>query len=100
MTRRLTQLFAGLLLYGISLAAFAFALVGFGSILIERSLDKVMGSSVKVEYLPAGLTAIVRLPLDQIGLTYLAVIPWTLKFLWAPAVERYRLPPGVGVATR
>ncbi|MBP1861243.1 sensor histidine kinase [Rhizobium herbae] len=36
---------------------------GFGSILIERSLDKVMGSSVKVEYLRAGLTAIVRLPL-------------------------------------
>jgi PAS domain S-box-containing protein len=36
---------------------------GFGTILIERSLDKVMGSSVKVEYLPAGLTAIVRLPL-------------------------------------
>lgn len=36
---------------------------GFGSILIERSLDKVMGSSVKTEYLPAGLTAIVRLPL-------------------------------------
>lgn len=33
------------------------------------------------------------LPLDEIGLTYLAVIPWTLKFLWAPAVERYRLPP-------
>lgn len=36
---------------------------GFGSILIERSLDKVMGSSVKVEYMPAGVTAIVRLPL-------------------------------------
>jgi two-component sensor histidine kinase len=36
---------------------------GFGSILIERSLDKVMGSSAKVEYLPAGLTAIIRLPL-------------------------------------
>lgn len=36
---------------------------GFGSILIERSLDKVMGSSVKVEYLPAGLTAIIHLPL-------------------------------------
>ncbi|MEK1925652.1 MAG: sensor histidine kinase, partial [Rhizobium giardinii] len=36
---------------------------GFGSILIERSLDKVMGSSVKIEFLPAGLTAIVRLPL-------------------------------------
>ncbi len=32
------------------------------------------------------------LPLDQIGLTYLAVLPWALKFAWAPAVERYRLP--------
>ncbi len=32
------------------------------------------------------------LPLDQIGLTYLAVLPWALKFLWAPAIERYRLP--------
>lgn len=36
---------------------------GFGSILIERSLDKVLGSSVKVEYLPAGVTALIRLPL-------------------------------------
>ncbi|WP_275784276.1 sensor histidine kinase [Pararhizobium gei] len=36
---------------------------GFGTILIERSLDKVMGSSVKVEYLSAGLTALIRLPL-------------------------------------
>ncbi|QRM31651.1 MFS transporter [Microvirga sp. VF16] len=33
------------------------------------------------------------LPLAQIGLTYLAVLPWVLKFLWAPAIERYRLPP-------
>jgi MFS transporter (putative signal transducer) len=32
------------------------------------------------------------LPLDQIGLTYVAVLPWVLKFLWAPAIERYRLP--------
>jgi MFS transporter (putative signal transducer) len=32
------------------------------------------------------------LPLDQIGLTYLAVLPWVMKFLWAPAIERYRLP--------
>ena len=36
---------------------------GFGSILIERSLDKVLGSSVHVEYLPQGVTAVVRLPL-------------------------------------
>lgn len=32
------------------------------------------------------------LPLDQIGLIYLATLPWALKFIWAPAVERYRLP--------
>ena len=38
---------------------------GFGTILIERSLDKVLGSSVHVEYLPTGLTAVIRLPLDQ-----------------------------------
>jgi MFS transporter (putative signal transducer) len=31
-------------------------------------------------------------PLDSIGLTYLAVLPWVLKFLWAPALERYRIP--------
>ncbi len=36
---------------------------GFGSILIERSLDKVLGSSVSVTYLPSGLTALIRLPL-------------------------------------
>ncbi|MDX3927101.1 MAG: HWE histidine kinase domain-containing protein [Shinella sp.] len=36
---------------------------GFGSILIERSLDKIIGSSVHVEYLPKGLTALIRLPL-------------------------------------
>ena len=33
------------------------------------------------------------LPLDHIGLVYLTVLPWVLKFLWAPALERYRLPP-------
>jgi MFS transporter (putative signal transducer) len=32
------------------------------------------------------------LPLDQIGLIFLASLPWAVKFLWAPAVERYRLP--------
>lgn len=36
---------------------------GFGSILIERSLDKVLGSAVSVTYLPSGLTALIRLPL-------------------------------------
>ncbi|MBC8950839.1 MFS transporter [Xenorhabdus sp. TS4] len=27
---------------------------------------------------------------DKIGLLYLLMLPWALKFLWAPAVERYR----------
>src|SRR5690606_12538735 len=30
--------------------------------------------------------------LDRIGLVSLIALPWVLKFLWAPAVERYRLP--------
>lgn len=42
-----------------------------------------------------GLPAVLRkegLPLDRIGLLYLTVLPWALKFLWAPRVERFRLP--------
>lgn len=42
-----------------------------------------------------GLPAVLRsqgLPLDQIGLLYLTVIPWAFKFLWSPYVERFRLP--------
>lgn len=42
-----------------------------------------------------GLPAVLRtqgLPLDQIGLVYLTVLPWALKFLWSPQVERFRLP--------
>ncbi|NBB51728.1 LPXTG cell wall anchor domain-containing protein [Rhizobium sp. CRIBSB] len=31
-------------------------------------------------------------PLDRIGLVSLIALPWVLKFLWAPMVERYRLP--------
>ncbi|CAO4163610.1 Signal transducer [Methylorubrum populi] len=43
-----------------------------------------------------GLPAILResgLPLQRIGLVYLALLPWVLKGLWAGAVERCRLPP-------
>lgn len=42
-----------------------------------------------------GLPAVLRaagLPLEQIGLLYLITLPWALKFLWSPYVERYRLP--------
>jgi MFS transporter (putative signal transducer) len=30
--------------------------------------------------------------LDMIGLFSLIILPWAFKFLWAPALERYRLP--------
>ena len=43
-----------------------------------------------------GLPAVMRdqgLPLDRIGLISLIALPWALKFLWSPAIERYRLPP-------
>lgn len=42
-----------------------------------------------------GLPAVLRasgLSLDRIGLIYLVILPWTLKFLWSPAVENFRLP--------
>jgi MFS transporter, putative signal transducer len=42
-----------------------------------------------------GLPAVMRdqgLPLDRIGLLSLIILPWALKFLWAPAIERRRLP--------
>ncbi len=44
----------------------------------------------------AGLPAVMRdagVSLDRIGLVSLIALPWVLKFLWAPAIERYRLPP-------
>ncbi|HZO45249.1 MAG TPA: MFS transporter [Xanthobacteraceae bacterium] len=44
-----------------------------------------------------GVPAVLRangVALDTIGLVSLAMLPWALKFLWAPQVERYRLPHG------
>ena len=44
----------------------------------------------------AGLPAVLRdrgLGLDSVGLLSLIALPWALKFLWAPMVERFRLPP-------
>lgn len=43
----------------------------------------------------SGLPAVMReagVPLDMIGFVSLIALPWVFKFLWAPAVERYRLP--------
>lgn len=47
----------------------------------------------------SALPAVMRdqgLALDNIGLLSLIILPWALKFLWAPAVERYRLPASGG----
>ncbi|MFB2532081.1 MFS transporter [Paracoccus sp. p4-l81] len=44
-----------------------------------------------------GLPAVLRdrgLPLDRIGLLSLLILPWALKVLWSPWVERMRLPRG------
>ncbi|UUP16651.1 MFS transporter [Nitratireductor thuwali] len=44
----------------------------------------------------AGLPAVMRdrgMALDEVGLLSLIALPWALKFLWAPMVERFRLPP-------
>lgn len=38
---------------------------GFGSILIRRSLDKVLGSEVKLEFQPGGVQASITLPLAE-----------------------------------
>ncbi|WP_143276976.1 MFS transporter [Bordetella genomosp. 12] len=46
-----------------------------------------------------GMPAVLRASgaeLGQIGLMSLAILPWALKFLWAPALERARLPAGGG----
>ncbi len=45
-----------------------------------------------------GVPAVLRsggTALDAIGLVSLFMLPWALKFLWAPAVERYRIAPGM-----
>ncbi|MFC7704538.1 MFS transporter [Plastorhodobacter daqingensis] len=47
----------------------------------------------------SGLPAVLRaqgLPLDRIGLLSLLILPWALKFLWSPALERVRLPAAGG----
>lgn len=46
-----------------------------------------------------GLPAVMRsegVALDHIGLLSLIALPWALKFLWSPAIERFRLPASGG----
>lgn len=38
---------------------------GFGSIMIERSLDKIMGSNVTLSFVPDGVEAVIRMPVSS-----------------------------------
>jgi MFS transporter (putative signal transducer) len=65
----------------------ASVVLGIGGLYVGQSII----SGITFSALPSVLRD-QGLPLDHIGLVYLAVLPWVLKFLWAPALERYRLP--------
>lgn len=65
----------------------AWPVVGLGGLYVAQS---VIGSMIF-----AGLPAVMRqsgASLNEIAFTLLAVLPWSFKFLWAPAVERFRSP--------
>lgn len=64
-------------------------IVGLGGLYVAQSIIGAM--------IFAGLPAVMRqsgASLNEIAFTLLAVLPWSLKFLWAPAVERFQSPHG------
>lgn len=64
-------------------------IVGLGGLYVGQS---VIGSMIFT-----GLPAVMRksgASLNEIAFTLLAVLPWSFKFVWAPAVERFRSPHG------
>ena len=64
-------------------------LVAIGGIYLVQSLI----SGLTFKGIPAALRSD-GASLDSIGLVSLVMLPWALKFIWAPAIERYRLPFG------
>lgn len=64
-------------------------LAAIGGIYVTQSLI----TGVAMQSLPALLRAAGE-SLQVIGLSALFMLPWAFKFLWAPAVERWRLPAG------
>lgn len=63
--------------------------VGLGGLYVAQS---VIGGVIFT-----GLPAVMRksgASLDDIAFILLTVLPWSFKFLWAPAVERFRSPHG------
>src|SRR5262245_34285730 len=74
---------------GLSPMTFPRVLVAIGAIYIAQS---VIGG-MTFQAVPAIMRSS-GADLQLIGLVSLTMLPWALKFLWAPAIERYRLPPG------
>lgn len=54
---------------------------------IQSTVGAVMFQGVPATLRDSGVA------LDQIGLVSLFMLPWTVKFLWSPLVERWRLAP-------
>lgn len=64
-------------------------LTGIGGVYVSQSL--ITGVALQ------GLPALLRssgASLQMVGLSALFMLPWACKFLWAPWIERYRLPIG------
>jgi len=64
-------------------------ILAIGGVYISQS----MVSMIAMQSLPALLRE-AGVPLEMIGMSALFMAPWVLKFLWAPYVERVRLPTG------
>lgn len=62
-------------------------LVMGGVYTIQSTVGAVMFQGVPATLRDSGL------PLDMIGLVSLFMLPWTVKFLWSPLIERWRLAP-------
>lgn len=67
----------------------ALLLTTIGGVYVAQSIV----TGVAMQGLPA-LLRIQGASLQQLGLVALLMLPWALKFVWAPWIERWRLPPG------
>lgn len=71
----------------VSRPATTFVILAIGGVYIGQTLVSGLAFT--------GLPAVLRsqgASLEQIGLVWLVMLPWLLKFLWSGAVERFRLP--------
>ncbi|MFN3276169.1 MAG: MFS transporter [Paracoccus sp. (in: a-proteobacteria)] len=71
------------------------ALVSLGGLYVAQS---VLGG-----FIWSALPAVMRqrgMPLDQVGFLSLLVLPWALKFLWSPWLERWRRPAAAPARTK